>query len=365
MNMKWLCNLLLVVLSTNVLAQDPNVDESVATSPLLVDAAAQQRLGIATAVAEKRTLQDELRAPGEVKANAYATALVSPRIAAQIVRRHARLGDTVKVGQALVTLSSVDVAEAQSALIASEREWKRMQALGADAVSGKRYGEAQIGRDQARARLRAYGVGDGEIAALLKRGSASATGEFALVAAQAGRITSDEFIVGERVEPGKILFTVVDESTVWVEAQLAPDAAERVTLGAIVRILAHGQSRAGRVLQLTHRTREASRTTPVRIEVGNDGDRLHTGEFVEAFIATTASAQMLVVPTDAIVQLHGQSVLFAEKTSGHFEVAPIVAGEVRGEFTVVKQGLDAGTRIVIKGAYVLKARMLKSQLGDE
>ncbi|QBB69099.1 HlyD family efflux transporter periplasmic adaptor subunit [Pseudolysobacter antarcticus] len=365
MNTKWIGNLLLFLLSTNVFAQDSKTSESAAASPLTISAATQQQLGIATAIAEKRAMTDELRAPGEVKANAYATTLVSPRIPAQIVGRHARLGETVKVGQALVTLSSVDVAEAQSALIVSEREWQRMQALGADAISGKRYGEAQIGRDQARAKLRAYGVGDGEIALLLQRGSASATGEFTLVAIQAGRIASDEFIVGERVEPGKILFTVTDENTVWVEAQLAPDVAERVTPGATVRIVGHGQSHVGKVVQLMHHTREASRTTPVRIEVGNDGDRLHTGEFVETFIATTASAQTLVVPTDAIVQLQGQAVVFAEKTGGHFEVLPILAGEVRGEFTVVRQGLDIGTRIVSKGAYVLKARLLKSQLGEE
>jgi Cu/Ag efflux pump CusA len=54
-------------------------------NPLIVDAATQKELGIVTAPVTAQALTDELRAPGEVKANAYATTLVSPRIPAQIV----------------------------------------------------------------------------------------------------------------------------------------------------------------------------------------------------------------------------------------------------------------------------------------
>ncbi len=54
-----------------------------------------------------------LNAPGEVKANDYRSVQVTTRVPAQVVRRHARLGDQVKAGQALATLTSTEVAEAQ------------------------------------------------------------------------------------------------------------------------------------------------------------------------------------------------------------------------------------------------------------
>jgi cobalt-zinc-cadmium efflux system membrane fusion protein len=333
-------------------------------NPLVVDALTQKELGIVTAPVGAQALSEELRAPGEVKANAYATALVSPRIPAQIVRRHAKLGETVKAGQPLVTLSSVEVAEAQGALIVAEREWTRVKQLGAEAVSAKRYTESQVGRDQAFAKLRAYGVSDGEIASLTRQGSNRANGEFALLAPQAGRITTDDFIVGERVEPGKVLFTLVDETRVWVEAQLAPDVAERAAGGAPVRVVAHDQTLKGSVTQLSHRTVEASRTTPIRIEVPNEGDALHPGEFVETFIATHGTMNVLGVPNEAVVQLQGQTVVFKAEADGHFEATPIQAGETRGAQTVIKQGLSAGDIVVVQGAYALKARLLKSQLGE-
>lgn len=333
-------------------------------SPLTVDAATQKQLGIEIASVEPRVLQDEIKAPGEVKANAYATSLVSPRIPAQVVRRHKKLGDEVRNGEALVTLSSVEVAEAQGNYIVAEREWQRVQALGAEAVSAKRFTESQVGRDQARAKLRAYGVGDGEIAALLKQGSSRANGEFSLTASQAGRLTSDDFIVGERVEPGKVLFTVVDESIVWIEAQLAPSVAERVVVDAPVRVVAHNQTLDGKVVQLSHQTQEGSRTTPARIEVANDADFLHKGEFVDTYISTASTTPRLAVPTEAIVQLQGQPTVFVTRGNGRFETQPITLGEVRGDYTVVVTGLEAGTPVAIRGAYALKARLLKAQLGE-
>ena len=94
-------------------------------------------------------LGEVLQAPGEVVDNAYGVTLITPRVAALVVRRHARLGDEVAAGAALVTLSSVEVAEAQGELRIAEQEWKRVESLGRDAVSGRRYTEAAVAVEQA------------------------------------------------------------------------------------------------------------------------------------------------------------------------------------------------------------------------
>ena len=354
----------LLATSVAIAAEEKKPATHADENPLAVDAASRKQLGIVTAPVAARRLAEELRAPGEVKANAYATVLVSSRVPAQIVRRSAKLGDTVRAGQPLVTLSSVEVAEAQGALIVATRDWQRVKELGADAVSARRFTEAQVARDQANAKLRAYGVSDGDIAALMRKGSALANGEFALLAPQAGRITTDDFLVGERVEPGKVLFTLVDETSVWIEAQIAPSAAERVSTGAAVRIVAHDQTSAGTVIQLSHRSVEASRTTPVRIEVANDKDALHPGEFVEAFITTHDTTNAVSVPTEAIIQLQGQAVVFKAVAEDRFEPTPIRTNGVRGADTIVEQGVAVGDVIAVKGVYALKARLLKSQLGE-
>ena len=47
------------------------------------------------------------------------------------------------------------------------------------------------------------------------------------------------------------------------------------------------------------------------------------------------------------------------------EAAPIVTGDSREGWTVVTDGLKPGAPYVRKGAFALKARLLRSQLGEE
>ena len=80
------------------------------TAPVKMDDAALKAAGIRVQVLQPSALSEELRAPGEVVDNAYGTTLITPRIEALVVRRHAKLGDEVRAGAPLVTLSSVDAS---------------------------------------------------------------------------------------------------------------------------------------------------------------------------------------------------------------------------------------------------------------
>ncbi|MBN8894627.1 MAG: efflux RND transporter periplasmic adaptor subunit [Rhodanobacter sp.] len=351
---------LLAALAGPVMAQ-----ELAPANPLALDAKAIKDAGIVLDKAAPRTLTDELKAPGEVKADAYSTVLVSPRVESQVLARKATLGDVVKAGAPLVVLSSVQVAETQGALIVAEQDWQRIAALGPQAVSARRYNEAKVQRDQARAKLRAYGLSDGQIGGLLRKGSAGADGSFELLAPAAGRVTTDEFLVGERVEPGRTLFTLVKEDSVWVVAQMSPADAERVKPDADARILVHDTAIPGKVVQRSHQTDERTRTVPVRIEVDNRKDLLHPGELVEARIVTGSAVRKLAVPAEAIVLLQNQPTVFLAKGNGQFEPAPVMVGDTRDGWTAVTQGLKAGDTYVRKGAFALKARLLRSQLGEE
>ncbi|WP_108470214.1 efflux RND transporter periplasmic adaptor subunit [Rhodanobacter thiooxydans] len=351
---------LLAALAGPVMAQEP-----APANPLALDAKAIKDAGIVLDKAAPRALTDELKAPGEVKADAYSTVLVSPRVESQVLARKAKLGDVVKTGAPLVVLSSVQVAETQGTLIVAEQDWQRIASLGPQAVSARRYNEAKVQRDQARAKLRAYGLSDGQIDVLLRKGSAGADGSFELLAPAAGRVTTDEFLVGERVEPGRTLFTLVKEDSVWVVAQMAPADAERVKPDADARILVHDTEIPGKVVQRSHQTDERTRTVPVRIEVDNRKDLLHPGELVEARIAVGGAVQKLAVPAEAIVLLQNQPTVFLAKGKGPFEPASVMVGDTRDGWTVVTQGLKAGDTYVRKGAFALKARLLRSQLGEE
>lgn len=355
----------LLALSLTVACAGAVAQNATTTNPLALDAAAIKQSGIVIDKAATRILADELKAPGEVKADAYSTVLVSPRVESQVLKRKARLGDVVKAGDPLVELSSVDVAGTQGELIVAEQDWRRIAALGPQAVSARRYNEAKVARDQARAKLRAYGLSEGQIRSLLKAGSSHADGSYDLLAPSDGRVTTDDFLVGERVAAGRTLFTLVQENSVWVEAQMSPAEAERVKRGDHVRVIAHDSELAGSVIQRSHQTNERTRTVSVRIEVDNRNDLLHPGELVETHVAVGGQSESVAVPADAIVLLQNQPTVFVAHGTKPFEATPVVAGETRGGWTVIKQGLKPATPYVREGAFVLKARLLRSQLGEE
>ena len=321
----------------------------------------QETAGIVVETLQPRDIVNELRAPGEIQLNAYATTRVAPRIAAQVLERQARLGDSIEKGHALVTLSSVEMAQAQGDLLVAEREWGRVSKLGRDVVSEQRYTEARITREQARARVSAYGMTEDEVKQLVASGKAElANGRFQLLAPQDGTVIHDDFIVGELVEPGRVLFEISDESLLWVEARLTPDEAARVTSDAPATVLVGDQTVVGRVSQVHHALDESTRTLGVRIEVPNPDDRLHPGLFVEARLEGGSSERALAVPNDAVLRSpDGDWQVFVEHEPGEFEPQEVDVIRTAAGLTVIG-GLEPGARIVTRGAFFLQSELAKS-----
>jgi cobalt-zinc-cadmium efflux system membrane fusion protein len=146
-----------------------------------------------------------------------------------------------------VTLSSVEMAEAQGNLIVTEREWARVRELGREIVAERRYIEAEVAAQQARARVLAYGMLAEQIETLTRATDASsADGSFTLLSPATGTIVRDDFVVGEAIEPGRMMFEIADESTLWVEARLPARDAATVRVGSPARgrslrsAIAHG-----------------------------------------------------------------------------------------------------------------------------
>ena len=313
-----------------------------------------------------RTLNETLRVPAEVVINAYKSARVTPRITAQVVARHVHLGDRVEAGQSLVTLSSVEMAAAQGALIVADREWRRVETLGRQTVSERRYTEAQVARQQALAKVVAYGMTEAQASVLMKSGNASkATGAFYLLAPQAGTVLQDDFIVGELIEPGRVLIDITDESLMWVEARIVPNTLPEIEAGAAARVSVDGVTWVkGKVIQQHHRFDETTRTRGLRIEVENVDDRLHPGQFVEAELVTFTNAPVLAVPLEAVTMIDGLPTVFKLVESREFQIETIDAGPTIGDWVVVLAGLKDGDEIAVSGVFHLKSLMLKSSLGQ-
>ncbi len=324
-----------------------------------------EQMKMANVVVTELTLQsvpELLRAPGEVKFNAYKTVKITPRIAAQVVGRSVKLGDEVKKGQQLLTLSSVEMAEAQGDYLVAHREWLRVKKLGRKVVSERRYTEAKVKWEQARGRIQAYGMTLVQVNQLQNNKDAIlANGIFQLLAPQAGRVLHDNFIVGERVEAGHELMVIADESVMWVEARVTPNDAGKIKLGSDALIMVNGDSLSAKVSQLNHTLDETTRTLAVRIEVPNKNDRLHPGMFVNARIAIVDQAQALTVPEAAVLRSPDGDwqVLVEQDEAGEFKALEIEVDRVTDGRAVIT-GIKAGARVVTHGAFFVQSELAKS-----
>lgn len=363
----WALCLCLTLIAPAYAQEDDHDDhEGEESGAIELTAEEQRSAGIVVNAISPRALNETLRVPGEVVINAYRSARVTPRITAQVSARHVRLGDTVEAGQRLVTLSSVAMAEAQGTLIVADREWQRVKSLGKGTVSERRYTEAQVAQQQAQAAVVAYGMTNAQAAALAKSGDASkATGAFDLLAPQAGTVLRDDFIVGELIEPGRVLIDISDESVMWVEAQTAANVMANIDVGTPARVSLDGITwMEGTVIQRHHRLDETTRTQGVRIEVNNTEDRLHPGQFVEAELVTGTGTPVLAVPSAAVTMIEGATTVFKLEDGHEFHAEEIATGPTLGDWIVVTDGVVEGDQIAVDGVFHLKSLMLKSSLGE-
>jgi len=336
-------------------------EEAADADVLVLDDAAAKLAGIVVTPLQAVASPKWLTAPGEVKSNEYRAALVTTRIAAQVVRRHAKLGDHVKQDQPLVTLTSVEVAEVQGEAQLKATEWSRVQELTEAVVGARRYTEARVAAEQARAKLVAYGVSNAEANASAR----TPLGEFTLIAPKAGTILRDRFTEGERIDAGRELFYIADESAVWVEANVSPVDAERVVEDGKAHIKVGDQWLNGTVVQKHHLIDEATRTIPVRIQIDASGDLLHAGEFVDCRIEVGQLDEALVVANDAIYEgTDKQWAVFVQESAQHYRRVRVRIVADLGDSKQV-EGVAAGAKLVTQGAFFLNAELMKASFAEQ
>lgn len=339
--------------------------ENISTkNELILNKEAQQAAGIVVTKLQPQVIKASVLAPGEVIPNAKLTNKVTTRVAAQVIKRRVQEGEHVKKNQILATFSSVDMAKVQGDLLLAAQEWQRVKSLGKEAISGKRYSEAQVAYQHAYSTALAYGLTEEEINELLRtQKTPQEKGEFNLLAPRDGTIFNINFTEGELVEPGRILLEVVDESIVWINAKLPPDLVRPVKVGDLAQINVSGRNLAGSVIQIHHQLDEITRTRSLRIEVANIDDVLHPGQYVNCQIEGGETSPVLALPVGAVLRTSdGDWAIYVENKPNYFQQVEVkVVENIDGH--VVIEGIPSGMSVVTKGAFFVHSQLNKQGLG--
>lgn len=263
-------------------------------------------------------------------------------------------GAQVSRGQSLFTISSRDLASgSQIDKIAAEyrraeAEYNRLKQLVEDQI---------VARSEFEAAESAYLKAKAEYDAVAARSSEKGSNVGAPIA---GYITSLSIGEGDFVEMGQPLATVSQNRRLQLRADLPQRYYRELRSIKTANIVdpATGESYrladcGGRLLSVGRIADSGSTLIPVTFEFDNRND-LPQGAIVEAYLVGAPIAEALVVPVTAVTEAQGLYYVYVQLDADCYERREVALGASDGERVQLLSGIEAGDRVVTRGAVNVK-----------
>ena len=179
-----------------------------------------------------------------------------------------------------------------------------------------------------------------------------------------GTIIEKHLTLGEFVRDDQDIYVVADLSSVWVNVAIYARDVSRVRPGQSVLIttVGEGPSAEGAIGYIGPVVGEATRAATARVEIPNRSRSWRPGTFVTARIVVAESRAAVTVPEAAVQRVEGRECVFVEDGDG-FLAHPVTIGATDGEWNEILTGLEAGERFVVRGGFILKSELQKSEAG--
>lgn len=408
-----------------VISDNESVVNAPAESALLtVSKESQLLFGIKTEPVETRTITSGLKTTGVVRARPDAQAVVVPPVSGRIVLREGlTLGSAVGRGENLGYVEQILDASGQAALesqrlevAAQQREVEarklelrntvaQLQGQQAEQRAKAQQARTQLAqaqREQRRAEnlvevgaapkkrleeaITAVKVAEQDVSAAEKQityienqikqtqaGQAifvsprvnTPTKTFPLTAPTTGLVNEIKVTSGQQVDVGTQLLSIVNLSTVLIEAQVFErdlSAVRAATRASFTNAALGGEIYTvgtkdgdGSLLSIGQTVNEQTRTFPVIYEMKNLLGQLKNGMFVDITIDTSGDRQVLAVPKAAVVNDQGQTFVFVFQGGETFEKRMVALGAEGADYFEVKTGLKESERVVVDGIYQLRS----------
>ncbi|MEZ5398632.1 MAG: efflux RND transporter periplasmic adaptor subunit [Bryobacteraceae bacterium] len=360
-------------------------------------AEAAKEAGIGTAEVKTRSGRETIEVTGRLTVNEERTWRVGAVTEGRITRIDARVGDRVEAGQILAYFHTHDVHEGRAEYAKAQSEMVRLKSQEAHAVRVRdraktlyelkagsleawEHAEAEVKNVQqlivqAEAEVERTRTHLVEFLGVkIEEPEHHAAGkhdveDWVPVRAPATGVVMERAVsVGSVTPAAGLICTITDPSLLWLLAEVNEEyyAQLRVGMPVSVRVQAHpGREFRGRIVKIGEKLDPDTRTVQARVELANGRGLLKPEMYAAAALELPGRREMLTIPEGALQELEGQTVVFADRGEGRYEAIPVVTGEsLQGEVEV-KSGLEAGDRVVVRGAFVVKSQLLKSSLAEE
>lgn len=388
--------------------------EPKAAQAVTVDAQGVRALGIKLATAKSGSIDEVLKATGEVRAAETNAFDVTAPVSGAVRAVHVKQNDPVKKGQTLAVIHSIEVAQTLTNLLAeqtktfadiervktqyrgdialqekevqlSKAEYERQDSLFKEGIAAQKAYQLALGEfEKAKVRLSTLQIKQNQEVALLKKqlnaqiqnvkgqlkimgisstaadralAGREVTADLPIVSPVTGVVTFRDMTLGEKVDSSKRLFSVVDLNPIWVMIDVYQEQLPRIRTGQAVLVSTPaGHNLRGTISSIDANVDPLKKTVHVRVVAPNPQGVLRPGAFVQAeiILGSTTSAN-IVVPSAAIVEQGGKRFVYIRHQS-QFEPIEVQIGQQIGGKTEIVTGLAEGSPVVIAGARQLLAQ---------
>ena len=254
-------------------------------------------------------------------------------------------GEQVLKGQRLATIYSPELVSAQRELIEALK-WKDTQPQLLEATRNK---------------LRNWKVSGATIAEI--ENSKEVQSNITVYADQSGVVLKRRVSVGDYLKEGEVLFDIARLDRVWVLFDAYEEDLAEARVGDVVFYTAPaipGRTFRARISFIDPVINPQTRITSLRAEAANPGGLLKPEMFVRGTVQAESGAGKgaLSVPKTAVMWTGPRSVVYVEVPGANvpsYEFREVTLGDAIGSNYMVKEGLEAGERVVVNGAFTIDA----------
>ncbi len=320
-----------------------------------------QSIGVTSGEVGFKSLDDDVRAVGNVAVDERRQAYVQTRFSGWIQKVFA---DTtyqyVRKGQPLFTIYSPE-------LVSSEKEYllarQGRNLLGKSTVPGVASGSDSLYAASLE-RLRQWQIPAREIERLETTGQVRQ--ELEIDSPVTGYVTERNALPNLYVQPATRLYTIADLSKVWVFAEVFQSDLGQIRVGQAARVTSDaypGRTFYGRVDFIYPEVNMSTRTAKVRLEFSNPGLKLTPGMFVNVDMKIPLGRR-LAIPVTAAFQTGTRAVAFVDHGQGYLEPRPVTLGPRAGDDYAVLKGLKPGERVITSANFLVDSEsQLQAALG--
>ncbi|OGS23729.1 MAG: hypothetical protein A2297_04920 [Elusimicrobia bacterium RIFOXYB2_FULL_48_7] len=266
---------------------------------IVVDEASRKAMGLELKAAGYRTMENILEVTGEIAKDTERIFHVVPKTAGEVTEVKAAYGDVVKEGDVLAVLKTLDAA-------------------------------------------------------------------VELLSPAGGMITGATVKQGQHADEVTSLFTISDLSVISANFDIYEKDMGKIRTGYRIKVRSVAYPEkvfSGKIVFISPRVDEASRTIKIRAEIDNTAYLLKFSMYVTAKIIT-GEGQYLAIPSNALQKVKDKQIVFVPEGEKEFEAREITAGFEDNGYTQVLKGLKPGEKVAVKGSFLLKSELLKSEMGE-